>query len=361
MFDGGVLYTLYRTHPAADEERVVALDAGTGRTLWEHANAAPLWKKPAEWGGLGPNATPLVVGHRLFAVGSNAMLLCLDKKTGTVLWSHDLVAEYGTPFPNKAEVGYSSSPIAHGPLVIVLVGRKDTADAARGQFVIAFDQATGREVWKNLDFPHHCSSPIFVRYGGRDQLILYAMPGIVGIDPANGDLVWSYTPQAEPDAYPIPTPVFNGQDMIFFGGERDTRVGTVIRLTQENNQVFPTVVWENSKVRAHTSTPVVIDGYLYGSDRRMLFCADMKTGKRIWAERGFPRATCVHADGRLIVLSEDGELTLATATPDGLNVHDRHTITERYSLTPPTLVDQVLYVRDRKHIMALDLSVAGND
>jgi hypothetical protein len=72
-------------------------------------------------------------------------------------------------------------------------------------------------------------------------------------------------------------------------------------------------------------------------------------------DRGFSKATCVYADGKLIILDEDGQLALATVTPERLTVHSKCKITERLSWTHPTLVGTTLYVRDRKHIMALDL------
>jgi hypothetical protein len=103
------------------------------------------------------------------------------------------------------------------------------------------------------------------------------------------------------------------------------------------------------------ATPVIIDSHLYGSTALLFFCADLHTGEIVWTKRGFPRASCVHADGKLIILDENGKLTLATATPEGLTVLADHTITEKHSLTAPTLVGTTLYVRDRKHIMALDL------
>ena len=87
-------------------------------------------------------------------------------------------------------------------------------------------------------------------------------------------------------------------------------------------------------------------------------CVNFETGERVWAERGYPNAWCLRAGGRLIILDENGQLTLATATPEGLTVHGQCQVTEKYSLTAPTLVGTTLYVRDRKHIMALDLGAA---
>jgi hypothetical protein len=86
----------------------------------------------------------------------------------------------------------------------------------------------------------------------------------------------------------------------------------------------------------------------------------MTTGKRTWVERGFSDAAILHADGKLIILDVNGRLTLATPTGEGLTIHSQCQITERYSYTVPTLVGKTLYVRDRNHIMALDLGAGSS-
>ena len=76
-------------------------------------------------------------------------------------------------------------------------------------------------------------------------------------------------------------------------------------------------------------------------------------------ERGYVKAMVLHADGKLIILDEDGRLAIATATPEGVTIHARCRITARPSWTAPTLVGTTLYVRDREHIMAFDLGQHG--
>jgi outer membrane protein assembly factor BamB len=348
---------MYRKTPTSPDELTIALNAGTGETIWEHKNAAPLPGASGEgWGGGGPNATPLVVANRLFVVGSHAMMNCLDKKTGEVLWSHDLTAEFGAPYPCGAGAGFAASPIAHENLVIVSAGRRDAANAPRGQALLAFDQATGRNVWKALDFTPEYSSPIVIRFGGQDQLIQDAPPGIVAVDPGTGQLLWTSPLN---DKGSTPTPVFDGKDLLYFACERQARAGMAVRLMQVDGKTVPQVSWVMNRLRTDVATPVIIDSHLYGSTALVLYCTDLRTGELIWVERGYPRASCVHADGKLVILDENGKLTLATATPTGLTVHADHAITEKHSLTAPTLVGTTLYVRDRRHIIALDLGASA--
>jgi hypothetical protein len=99
--DEGRLYTMYRAGngrarqgPWDAEEAVVALDAASGKTLWEHRYPSRVEDFSF---GAGPHSTPLVVGDRVFTVGTNLQLFAFDKRTGKVLWSHDLIKDFGAP------------------------------------------------------------------------------------------------------------------------------------------------------------------------------------------------------------------------------------------------------------------------
>ncbi|MGD2107757.1 MAG: PQQ-like beta-propeller repeat protein [Phycisphaerae bacterium] len=356
VYDDGVLYTMYRKSRTANEEFTIALDAKTGGTLWEHGHRSPLLSRDENgWGGQGPNATPLVVGGRLFTVGSRAMLHSFDKKTGEVLWERDLARAYGAPV--SKEVGYPCSPIAYEGSIIVPLDRErpdnesDKPNArADGQTLAAFDQASGALLWKKLDYRLSEASPILIKFDGKDQLVCSTRHGLIGVDPKTGTPLWHH-----PEMGSIVTPVWNGRDLLFYTSGGNEAVGRVVRLVKKDGKTQPEEVWSNRKIKIWQPTPVCVNGYLYGSTERLLLAVDMQTGKRVWAKRGFPMAGCVYADGKLLVLDQDGQLTLATATPEGLRVHSQCKITERYSFSVPTLVDRVLYVRDRNHVLALDV------
>jgi hypothetical protein len=87
---------------------------------------------------------------------------------------------------------------------------------------------------------------------------------------------------------------------------------------------------------------------------------DLADGSLEWRARGFSKATLLLAGGKLIILDEDGNLAVATATPEKLEVHARAKILERFAWTAPTLVGTRLYVRDERTLKCLDLGVAAN-
>ncbi len=82
---------------------------------------------------------------------------------------------------------------------------------------------------------------------------------------------------------------------------------------------------------------------------------DEKTGAILWQDRSFARAQLLYAGDVLVILDEDGQLGLARITPKGLDVFARAQALSRVSWTPPTLVQDRLYVRDRASVMALAL------
>ena len=172
VYDDGVLYTMYRKERASDYEYTIALDAATGKTLWEYKNRAPqTGPDDSEWGGRGPNSTPLVVGNRLYTVGSYVVMHCFNKRTGEVLWKHDLVAEFGAVM--SPSMGFCSSPIAYGKTVCVPIGCPPLRLFGGGRSLVAFDQATGKVAWKSLSFQRSESSPVLIKVFGQDQLVFH--------------------------------------------------------------------------------------------------------------------------------------------------------------------------------------------
>ncbi len=349
----GMLYTMCRNRADDQRELTIALDAATGKTVWRHEVKAPITTKDEGWGGLGPNSTPLIVDDRLYTIGSRAAMHCFDRRTGRVLWTHDLHREFDATLSDT--VGYSNSPIAYRNLVIALGGCLDSEDgtpACTVPALMAFEQETGEVVWRSVAHPRGFSSPILLRVSERDLVVFNSGGGVVVIDPNDGQLLW----QQPAAGSPLVTPVWNGSDLIYWSPGSDKSPARVDKLSVDAGKVSGEEVYLSRKGTFAMATPVRVGDLLVGSTQQNLVAIDFNTGRRAWIARGFPMATCLYADGKLIIHDENGRLTLATATPKRLTKHSQFQVTERYSLSVPTLVGTTLYVRDRKHIMALDLA-----
>jgi outer membrane protein assembly factor BamB len=345
LVSGNTLYTMYNQ---GEQEVVIALAADTGKTIWEYKYDAP---SPAGMDyefGVGPHSTPLLVRGLLYTVGATGKLFALDKITGKVAWAHDLWTEYGG---TKRGRGYSCSPIAYKNTVILTLG-------GPGQALIAFNQKDGTVAWKNQTLDMSPSSPIIVNVDGQDQLIAFLGKVVAGIDPNNGNLLWSH-PHVTEWGLNISTPIWGNDNLLFIssaysGGSR------VLKLTQKDGKTTVEELWFHRRMRLHHSTAIRIGDYIYGSSGdfgpSFLAAVNVKTGEIAYQDRSFPKSNLLLAEGKLIILDEDGNLALATATPTELKVISKVSVMRNLAWTVPTLVGTKLYLRDRHTIMALDLS-----
>ncbi len=353
----GMLFTMYRKSKPNRSEYTIALDAATGETIWKKRSLAGVPEETADHGKefSGPNATPLVVGDRVFTVGRNARLHCFQKGDGTILWKHKLLKKFDAEIQT---CGYSCSPIAYGNTVIVPLGRAE-GDDSEGNSLIAFDQSTGDVAWRSQTFSIDHSSPILIKLEGEDQLVQCTDDSVIGVAPSDGALLWKYR-YPDPEEYQglFATPVWDSKDVIMFSSRESA---TAIRLVKNEGVTKPEVLWSDKQAAMGMATPVLMGDMLVGAKRSSrgmdspVMAVDTATGERLWVKRGFPSAVSIGGGGRLIVLDHTGKLGLATVTREDFTVRSEHQLTEQWSFTAPTLVGTILYVRDEKDIMALDL------
>jgi len=351
--DGGRLYTMYRPLGMlamvrrSQEEVIAALDAGTGATIWEH-------KYPSSTTGIdfsegaGPHATPLVTADRVFAAGSRKELFALNKANGQVVWSHDLIKEYGATGPDR---GYACSPLLYNGTIIVSVG-------GPGQTLAAFNEKTGALVWKTGNYTTSPASPIVIDVDGQKQLLYFGGDEILGLDPANGKTLWTH-PHKTNWGLNISTPIWSPSDHLLFVSSAYGTGSRVIELRQAGGKTTATEKWFSNRMRVHIGTAIRVGQHVFGSSGdfgpSFLTAVEVTTGRIAWQDRAFARAQLLYADGKLVILDEDGTLGIATVTPEGLQVLAKASVLEHITWTPPSLVGTKLYARDRKNIVAFEL------
>ena len=354
VVDEGRLFTLYRAEKAGafePEEFVIALSSDTGKTLWEYKYAS----EPLNFRyGAGPHATPLVVDGRVFTGGTNKQIHAFNKATGALIWSHDLVKDFGAPrtlLRPAVKAGYACSPIAYKDTIILSAG-------GEGQAVMALRQRDGAVVWKSGDFLVAESAPILIEVGGQKEVVVVGGQTINGFDPDTGKLLWSHGHDTSGDMNNS-MPVWGSDNVLFVtsaynGGSR------ALRLTKQGDRTKVEELWFTNRLRIMFANALRIGDYIYGSSGdfgpAFLTALDIKTGEVAWQERGFGRSSLLYADGKVILLDEDGTLALARVSPKGLQVLSKTPLFDTVSWTVPTLVGSTLYARDRKKIVALELA-----
>ena len=368
--DGDLIFTMYRPDGTADHEVIIAMKAKTGKTVWEDRFESTL-PQPVSRHGHGPNSTPLIVGDRLCAIGINAVVRCLDKTTGKLLWTRDLSTDFASP---QCGNGYSISPIAYKNTLIIPLGcgsDRGSVNAVsddgpspppgdgRNRSVIALRLADGELAWTGNEYVVNQSSPTLITHGGQDQLVLLMTDGVAAIDPSSGTELWRL--DFDNSALHNLTPMWDGHDLLLFAEAGGSAGGRAVRLVREHGKTVPRMAWSNPKMAARFYMGVHSDNGVYMPGKKRFSGYDLRTGKQLWVHRGLESTSCILADRKLFILDENGKLTLATPSMEELTVHAQCQVAERFSITSPMLVGRTLFIRDRKNIMAFDVGVAQPD
>ena len=347
---GDTLYTMYRRDAEAwqiftsDQEVVVALDAKTGAKKWEFAYDVRFRSDQ----GSGPHAMPQLAGDLVFSVGATGRLHALKAASGKLVWEHDLFKEFGA---GARMFGYASHPLVYRDRLIVAGGGKNKA-------VVAIEQQSGRVLWAAHTFRNAFSSPVLVKAGGSDQVVVLGAQQILGVDPSTGSAVWIHPLDTDPGAAFAAAPQYDSRTQTLFFSHHGG--STALRIDTAGSRVTVERLWRSNKVRSVFSNLLLAGGVIYmarGSyGPGFLTSAGVRTGELRWSVRGFPNANFLHADGKLIILDEDGWLSLAKPKQDGsLDLLAKAQVLSHNAWTIPTLAGTTLYVRDRKVIKALDL------
>ena len=309
----GNLYTMWRN---GEEETVVAMSAADGKTLWQFTYEAPTAGFRFDRGA-GPHATPAVTADRVFAIGSTGKMHALDRATGAKLWAHDLIGELKGGVRHR---GYSSSPLIHGDLVIAVVG-------GEGGTVVAFKQSRRhRGVARRCRRLELLVAPLHRPRAASDSSSSSPRRASSASIPTTGKELWSH-PHLTSNAFNISTPLWSADDGILFMSSAYDGGGRAIQLTKSGDATSVKELWFSNQVRIHFGTAIRLDDTVYASSGDFgpapMTAVDVKSGEVLWRDRTFAKHSLLYADGKLILLDEDGVLALVEANRQGMTVQAR--------------------------------------
>ena len=310
----------------AGTERLLCLDAATGRLLWKHEYDCPYSISYAS----GPRCTPTVADGRVYALGAEGNLACLDAATGRLLWSKDFKTDYAAPTPIW---GFCGHPLVEGDLLVCLVG-------GPGSVAVAFDRVTGAERWKALTASEsgYCP-PTMIESAGVRQLVIWDADNLNALDPATGRVLWS---QPLKPMYGMsimaPQVADTPRGRVLFASGIG-RVAALYALAADAPAAR--LLWRGepkSAVFCANATPFIAGDTLYGCDcdTGMLTAVALEDGRRLWetlapttgGERRSKHGTAFlvrQAEGvagdpagttRTWIFSETGDLILARLSPE---------------------------------------------
>ena len=358
-----------KTDPAKAGERILCLDADTGRVRWEYSY-------PCTYGGIGydsgPRSSPAVAGDKVYTLGAMGDLLCLDSATGKLLWQKNLPKEYGQKVPAW---GFSTQLLVDGARLFCIVG-------GPGHAVVALDKDTGKELWRALSSgePGY-SAPILREINGKRELVVWHAEGLAGLEPETGKVLWSA-------AYPsklgmaICTPAVSGDRICVSGQWEGTAMFQVtpdkkepVLLWHVNNGITPEKPFKTAGMNDAIGTILFSDGQIYGVSMNGEFCGlDAATGRRLWtsmdaAASPEPKdkwftAFIVPQGPRCFIFTEQGDLIISRLSAAGYeSVSRTHLLNpdmpvgnRKVIWSHPAFARRCIYVRTDSELVCFSLA-----
>ncbi|MEZ5354413.1 MAG: PQQ-binding-like beta-propeller repeat protein [Bryobacteraceae bacterium] len=348
-------------HRSGNSESVECMHPETGKALWQHQY--PTTFEDRYGYNNGPRASPVIDGDRVYTVGAQGVLHCLDLASGKVQWKVEVNKQYKVP---QDFFGTASTPLLEGNLLILNVG------APGGPCVAALDKMNGKEVWRaGSEWGPSYASPMPAVVHGKRRVFVFAggesnppTGGLLSIDPANGKVDFSFPWRSKSyESVNASCPVIF-DNRVFISATYRTG-GALLEITPDFKHK---VLFTTPEFGLHFNTPVYKDGYLYGFDGRnepdaSLACLDPKTGKIVWRENpewtetfeingqqrqqtlSTFRGTLLAVDGDFLCLGELGHLLWMSLTPKGYKQISRAWLfAARESWALPVLSRGLLYL-----------------
>jgi outer membrane protein assembly factor BamB len=307
------------------QDTVWCFNAADGKGLWKYSYPCDIMANSHEGG---PAATPTVEGGTVYTYSKRGHLHALDAATGRVLWRHDIPREYGGQVP---QWGISSTPVVYGGSLLVMTG-------APGACITAFDKTNGNILWKaGNDGPSYAALQIF-NWKNVPYLAAFNASGVVFYGLRDGKELWRYGWKTAYDVNAAIPIIYDDKVFISSG------YGTGCALLQSSKDT--PLLWQNRNMKNHFNASVLVNGYFYGFDESELACLDMNTGRKMWSAGRLGKGSLIASDGKLVILSERGELVIADASPAGYKELSRSQILGGKCWTAPALSNGRIYARN---------------
>ncbi len=348
---------LVLVHRIGEEEIIECLHAETGASQWQFRYTTAFEDRYGY--NNGPRSSPIIDDERVYTMGAEGKMHCLELASGEVMWNRDLRAEYAV---TQDFFGTASTPLVEGQLLIVNVG------APGGPSVVAFDKTTGDEIWRaGTEWGPSYASPVPALVHGRRRVFVFAggesappTGGLMSIDPATGrvDFTFPWRSRSFESVNASCPVVFDNKVFISASYRRGSALVEVLP------DFTHRVAWTTQDFGLHFNTAIHRNGYLYGFDGRnegdaSLACVDAATGRVVWRETpewtetietrtviaGTYRGSLMAVDGAFLCLGELGHLLWLDLTPEGYEEVSRAWLfAARESWVLPALSRGLLYV-----------------
>ena len=337
---GGKLYSFARLD---SNEVITCMDVTTGQKVWVNNFPALAITGPASSQHPGPRSTPVVGEGKIVTLGVGGVLSCLNAATGALEWRNEgFIDDLPAFFTSLSPMIYKGNCIVH-------LGGKEKGE------IIAFDLKTGKQKWSSASDGPSYASLAMMTANGKKQIVDLTSKNLVGIDPENGKLLWSFPIPCENRFYNSATPVIDGQTVIITGQGQGTKA---IKIQKQGDAFVATELWKNAELGTKWNTPVLKDGFLYGlSDGRKLFCMNAATGKTAWIDAKLHNdfGTIVDAGSVIIALPQTSNLVVFKPDEKAYTEVATIKVADTPTYTYPVIAGNKLFVKDKESLSLLIL------
>jgi outer membrane protein assembly factor BamB len=335
---GGRAFTIEQR---GSQEVVAAYEVGTGRELWKNGWTTEFRET---MGGDGPRATPTWAGGRVYALGAEGELRALDELDGHTIWRRNILQDASAA---NLQWGMSASPLVFRDLVVVQPG------GGHGRSVVAYDRKTGNEVWAALDDRQSYASPMLATLAGIPQILVFTADRLTALGLDGSGPLWQYD-WPGPNGINAAQPLVIGENRVFISSGYGMGAA-VVEIAKGESGLSVREVWRNTRMKNRFASSVLHRGFIYGFDEAILACLDAATGELKWKGGRYGYGQLLLAGGHLIVLTEEGELALVTATPDRHEELARFPVLSGKTWNVPAIGGGFLLVRNLAEMAAFDL------
>jgi outer membrane protein assembly factor BamB len=330
--------------------RALCLDAKTGDIVWDEQVFLQEGKTAPGIHGKNSHAspTPVVVGERLYVHFGHMGTACLDLSGKPVWTNRDL--------SYKPVHGNGGSPVYVDDLLIF------TADGGSDPRVVALEASTGEVRWRYARPPldgkqFSFATPLVIDVAGQKQIVAPGAGSVSGLNPADGAEIWRVR---YGDGYSvIPRPVF-AQGLLFLSSGYDDAVAFAINPAGRGDVTTTHFEWQTTKAAPHTPSMLALDEEVYMvADNGAAACYNARTGKQNWQQRlpGAYSASPVYADGKIYFVNEEGKGTVIAPGKKYKKLGDNG-FPER-TLASYAIGDGAIFVRTKEHLYRIHNSVAS--
>lgn len=328
--------TLYAVDHIGEDDVLIAFNLENGKEKWRYAYTA----QGDSYGFC--RMTPTVHDGKIYVTTFEGHVHCVNAADGKKVWDHAVVADVGGSAPRW---GVAASPLVDGDSVIVVGGGPNA-------LIVSMDKRTGQTKWKGGGSdPLGYATPVAATLGEKKQYIVFSAKGLVGVDAAQGNVLWRIPWKTDYDIH-ASAPIVLPDNRIFFssGYKRGSAVFKVNQGDLEN-------VWRGKDIMATFSSPILSQGHVFcTSEDGNLVCQNPGNGEVAWKQAGFKRGEMVGIDGHLIVADgAKGAVVLVEMNTKAYVEKGRITPLGKQTWAPLVISDKRLITRNCASLAVIDL------